>query len=186
MERVLEDRKLIWQAKRGQEQAFARIYQKYLDLMLTVGMSLLGDVNSAEDVVQEVFVQFAQSLDSFQLSGSLKAFLATCVANRARNLMRQGHRRTKAVSGMEPGCSTSHDPVDVMIKDESLKDLQGALSLLPPEQREIVVLKTQAGLSFRALAHELNMSLGTVQSRYRYGIERLRTLLDGEVNNETP
>jgi DNA-directed RNA polymerase specialized sigma24 family protein len=49
-----------------------------------------------------------------------------------------------------------------------------------------VTLKTQAGLSFRVLAHELDMSLGTVQSRYRYGIERLRTLLDGEVNNETP
>lgn len=182
---MLEDRILIWQAKRGHEQAFARIYQKYLRLMLTVGMSLLGDVNSAEDVVQEVFIQFARSLDRFELSGSLKAFLATCVANRSRNLMRQGYRRIKAVSGREPTSSTSHDPVDMMIEDESLKDLQRALSLLPPEQREIVVLKTQAGLSFRALALELNMSLGTVQSRYRYGIERLRTLLNGEVNDET-
>jgi RNA polymerase sigma-70 factor (ECF subfamily) len=179
---MLEDRLLIWKAKRGNEQAFDRIYRKYLDIMLTVAMSLLGDVNSAEDVVQDVFVRFAESLPGFELRGSLKAFLATCVANRSRNLMRQTSRKANAVARLEKASSTGiGSPLDLVLKHESLSCLQDALSTLPPEQREILILKTQGGLSFRALARELNLSLGTVQSRYRYGLDRLRSLMNGEV-----
>lgn len=177
-----EDRLLIWQARRGSERAFARIYQKYLDTMLTVAMSLLGNASSAEDVVQDVFVSFAESLPGFQLQGSLKAFLATCVANRSRNLMRQISRQANTAAKLEDlGSTGTSNPLDLVLKQESLSCLQGALIQLPPEQREILILKTQGGLSFRALARELNMSLGTVQSRYRYGLDRLRTLMNGEV-----
>jgi len=179
---MVEDRLLIWQARRGSEWAFDRIYRKYLDIMLTVAMSLLGNASSAEDVVQDVFVGFAESLPGFELRGSLKAFLATCVANRSRNLMRQMSRQAKTVAKLEnPGSTGTGGPLDLVLKQESLSRLQDALSTLPPEQREILVLKTQGRLSFRALARELNMSLGTVQSRYRYGLDRLRTLMNGEV-----
>jgi RNA polymerase sigma factor (sigma-70 family) len=150
--------------------------------MLTVAMSLLGDVNSAEDVVQDVFVRFAESLSGFELRGSLKAFLATCVANRSRNLMRQTSRQANTVARFEnTGSTSTGSPLDLVLKHESLSRLQGALLTLPPEQREILILKTQGGLSFRALARELNLSLGTVQSRYRYGLDRLRSLMNGEV-----
>jgi len=179
---MLEDRFLIWQAKRGHEQAFDRIYRKYLDTMLSVAMSLLGNANTAEDAVQDVFVSFAESLPGFELRGSLKAFLATCVANRSRNLMRQNSRQANVAVKLEkPGSTDTANPLDLVLKHESLNCLQDALLTLPPEQREILILKTQGGLSFRALARELSLSLGTVQSRYRYGLDRLRTLLNGEV-----
>ena len=76
---LAEDRVLIWRSKRGDQRAFDRIYDKYLDTMLTVALSLLGDMSEAEDTVQDVFVKFVETLDGFQLRGSLKAFLVTCV-----------------------------------------------------------------------------------------------------------
>ena len=180
---MLEDRLLIWQARRGNERAFGRIYRKYLDTMLTVAMGLLGSASAAEDAVQDVFVQFAESLADFQLHGNLKAFLATCVANRSRNLMRQMNRQVHKVAKLEHPGSTAGtaNPLDLVLKQESLSCLQDALIQLPAEQREILILKTQGGLSFRALAREMNLSLGTVQSRYRYGLNRLRTIMNGEV-----
>jgi len=179
----LEDRILVWELKRGRVWAFDRIYAKYLDTLLTVAMGLLGDAQLAEDVVQDVLTQFVESIGGFHLRGSLKGFLATCVANRARNLRRQRYRQGQTTIQMEDTPAQGKDPenpVDVLIRDEGVHYLYQALLQLPPEQREIIVLKTRGGMSFRALAHELDISLGTVQSRYRYGMERLRVLLDKE------
>jgi len=180
---MLEDRILVWELKRGRAWAFDRIYAKYLDTLLTVAMGLLGDAQLAEDVVQDVLTQFVESVGSFHLKGSLKGFLATCVANRARNLRRQRYRQEQTTIQMEDTSAQGkdpEDPVDVLIRDEGVHRLHQALLQLPPEQREIIVLKTRGGMSFRALAHELDISLGTVQSRYRYGMERLRVLLEKE------
>ena len=180
---MLEDRILVWELKRGRAWAFDRIYAKYLDTLLTVAMGLLGDAQLAEDVVQDVLTQFVESIGGFHLKGSLKGFLATCVANRARNLRRQRYRQGQATIEMEdtvPQGKEPENPVDVLIRDEGLHRLHQALLELPPEQREILVLKTHGDVSFRDLARELDISLGTVQSRYRYGLERLRVLLEKE------
>jgi DNA-directed RNA polymerase specialized sigma24 family protein len=55
-----------------------------------------------------------------------------------------------------------------------------ALARLPCEQREVITLRIHAGLTFRAMARALKVSLGTVQSRYRYGINNLKAALNGE------
>jgi RNA polymerase sigma-70 factor (ECF subfamily) len=180
---MLEDRILVWELKRGRAWALDRIYAKYLGTLLTVAMGLLGDPQLAEDVVQEVLIQFVESVGGFHLKGSLKGFLATCVANRARNLRRQRYRQEQATLRIEDTPLQGKDPegpVDVLIRDEKVRSLYQALLQLPPEQREIIVLKTRGGMSFKALALELDISLGTVQSRYRYGMERLRVLLEKE------
>lgn len=176
---MLEDRLLIWKSKRGDKRAFDVLYVKYVDSLLTVAMSLLGNASEAEEVVQDVFSSFVESLGSFELRGSLKGFLATCVANRSRDRLRT-RKRPKPLERAAPQNSAS-EPLDLIIRNEQVCRLQQAVRELPCEQREVIVLKIHGGLSFRAMARELGISLGTVQSRYRYGIDRLRALLDGEV-----
>lgn len=102
---MLEDRLLSWRFKHGSQDALARIYEKYLRYLLTLATALLGDLSSAEDVVHDFFVWFAQSGDRLRLDGTLKGYLATCVANRARDVMRQRSRQSAALG--EAG-DTSH------------------------------------------------------------------------------
>ena len=83
---MLEDKLLIRRFKRGSESAFNRIYKKYKNYLLTLATALLYDVSAAEDVVHDVFVSFAKSMEDFELTGSLKRYLAVCVTNRARNI----------------------------------------------------------------------------------------------------
>lgn len=175
---MLNDRILIRQAKRGERRAFDRIYEKYRDALLTVAMNLLADPELAQDVVQDVFVKFVESLDGFQLCGRLKGYLATCVANRARDRLREMARGDRVEQDQRDPLQVR--PLDVAIQNEQLDRLAKALAQLPFEQREVIALKIHGGLSFRAIARRQRICLGTVQSRYRYGLDRLRAQLNGK------
>lgn len=73
---MIEDRFLVWRFNRGDTAAMCRIYQKYRDGLLKVAAALLSDKSAVEDVLHDVFVEFAQSTGRFQLKGSLKGYLA--------------------------------------------------------------------------------------------------------------
>ena len=180
---MLEDRILIWKAKRGDRQAFEAIYRKYLDHLLTVAVHLLRDPGLAQDAVQEVFVKLIESLDTFELRGSLKSFLSCCVANRCRDMLRQRVRRPSVALNEHVAADGSPPPLALLIRDEQdLKLLEG-LAGLPEEQREAIVLRHHGGIRFRKIAEAQVATTKTVQSRYHYGMTKLRTLLNGEGSN---
>jgi len=176
---MLEDHILLYRSRRGDRQAFDRLYEKHLDALLTVAMSLLGHAGDAEDVVQEVFTSFVASLATFRLRGSLRGYLAICVANKCRDLLR---RRGRGPAGVEPPARTVDDPepLALAIRAEEVLRMEQALGRLPYEQREVIALHIHGGLTFRAVARALQVPLGTVQSRYRYALNSLKTALDGE------
>jgi RNA polymerase sigma factor (sigma-70 family) len=177
---MFDDQLLKWKFKRGSDEALTLIYEKYLDSMLTLALGLLHDTAAAEDVVQDAFVAFAQSRRNFQIWGSLSGYLATSVVNRVRDYRRQRHRHAGRdaelrVSAEPPG------PERAVILTEQAKLLADAVAELPQEQREVVLLRLKADMKFRDIAKLQQTSINTVLSRYRYGLERLRSLLDGEV-----
>ena len=86
---MLEDELLKLRFLCGSSRALAQIYRKYADWLLTLAIALLRDVNTAEDVIHDVFVKFAGANSSFRLKGSLRSYLATCVVNRARDVLRR-------------------------------------------------------------------------------------------------
>lgn len=90
---MIEDKLLILGFKQGRREALRQIYDKYKVEMLKLAVVLLGEVHTAEDVVHDVFVKFAQSAHRFKLNGSLKSYLATSVVNRVRNCRRDNLRR---------------------------------------------------------------------------------------------
>ncbi len=175
---MLEDHILWWRSKRGSHRAFDLIYQKYVDMMLAVAMHLLGNAGDAEDVVQEVFASLVEAPQTIELYGSLKGFLAVCVANKSRDLLR---RRKLAPAGREDNVPADYDePLELVIRSEQILQLRDALRQLPYEQQEVITLHIHAGLTFRALARALQVPVGTVQSRYRYGLNNLRMELERE------
>ncbi len=177
---MLEDKLLVLKCRRGNREAMCRIYRKYKDLLLTVAIGLLHEPAEAEDVVHDVFVAFAQSAGQFRLTGSLKGYLATCVRNLALDRIRAKARRAE---GPRPVTSSpaAQDPEKDAVTTEELAQLQNAMNRLPYEQREVIVLHLKAGLRFREIARLQSVSISTSHARYRYGMDKLRSLLNGEV-----
>ena len=177
------DRLLVTRCKQGSRDALRRIYEKYRDSLLILAIALSHDVSLAEDAVHDVFVAFAQNIASFKLTGSLKAYLARCVANRVRDLMRINRSRAKALSP-EQACSVERDlnePSLLIACNEELRLLSSALAELPHEQREVIALHIHGQMRFRVIAKSLGISVNTVKGRYKYGIQKLRSILNGEI-----
>jgi RNA polymerase sigma-70 factor (ECF subfamily) len=147
-----------------------------------LAISLLNEADIAEDVVQDVFASFIRNCRQFRLTGSLKSYLATCVANRARNKNRSYQRRYNPRRDQaDPLISDSNRPDRWIICSEEFRRLNKALAQLPYDQRETVLLRTQSGMKFRQIAKLQNVPIKTAQSRYRIGLDKLRSLLNSEV-----
>ncbi|MHC4229372.1 MAG: RNA polymerase sigma factor, partial [Planctomycetota bacterium] len=146
---MLEDTVLIWKFKCGSSDALRRIYQKYKKDLLRLATILLNDVNDAEDIVHDVFVSFAQSGETLKLSGNLRSYLLTCVANRARNKNRANqHRQTVGLDEAEVVVSDTKRPDQWLICSEELRKWSDTMARLPYEQREVVILHLRAGMKF--------------------------------------
>jgi RNA polymerase sigma factor (sigma-70 family) len=179
---MLEDRLLLWKLKGGSREALRRIYEKYENDLLTLAANLLGDSSAAEDVLQDVFIRFVESVHKFELKGSLKAYLAKCVANRCRDCIRKRRRQeTIAVNKAEQTVSNPNEPAQLAILSEELNRASKALRKVPCEQREAVVLRLHGNMRFRQIAKLQDVSVKTALSRYRYGLNKLRSILNGEV-----
>ena len=116
----------------------------------------------------------AENLADFELTGSLKGYLATCVANRVRDLMRRKARTTAAPGPVGSAASERDEPSRLVACNEELQIVSTALARLPEEQREVVVLRLYGQLRFRVIAQATGVSVNTVKGRYRYGIGNLR------------
>ena len=176
---MLEDKLLIWKFNRGNREALRSIYEKYKDDLVTLAAALLTDVASAEDAVHDVFVGFIESSRKFRLTGGLKSYLATCVANNARNRNKARRRHQNVEMGV--AMSEANRPDAAAIFGEELRRLSLTLQQLPYEQREVLILHSYSGMKFKAIAKQRNVSINTVQGRYRYALDKLRSMLNGEV-----
>ena len=176
---MVEDKILIWRFRRGSREALERIYRKYEGLLVTVAAGILGDPAAAEDVVHDVFLGLTQAPDKVGLDGNLRHFLAVCVANRAKDRLRS-RREGVSVDQIEFSVPEGLQPEVLASRQEELQRAWTGLTQVPDEQREVVVLHLVAGLRFRQVAANLGISINTAQSRYRYGMGKLRSLLDEE------
>lgn len=178
------DKKLIQRMKNGDKDALRTLYIRHKDFLLTLANALLHDMSLAEDVVHDIFVNFTRNIGSFHLKGSLKSYFATCTANGARTLLRR--KKIHAANSdfeIEPQADDTPCPVEVQ---ETAEKIRTYLAALPDEQREAVVLRITAGLSFKEIAQIQNAPIPTVQGRYRYGIDKLRSFYAMEdFNHET-
>ncbi|MHC4463636.1 MAG: RNA polymerase sigma factor [Planctomycetota bacterium] len=180
---MIEDTLLVLKFKHGSSSALCRIYEKYRVYLLRLATALLHDVNVAEDVVHDVFLGFARSGDKIKLSGSLRAYLRTCVVNGARNEIRAMRVRSSVkVDEIHPVTGESNKPDHWIVCNEQSSRISNALFQIPDEQREVVVLHLLGDMKFREIAKLQTVSLKTAQSRYRYGLEKLRLQLNGELD----
>ena len=177
---MLEDKLLVWKLKHGSRDALQNIYEKYKDDLLALAIALSNDAHTAEDVVHDIFVTFAEFAKKLQLRTNLKGYLLTSIANRIRNLQAQ-QKRASGLGGIDVTELSSDTPDEIVISAEQSQRLGNAIGQLPYEQREVIILHLQSGLKFKAIAESQGVSINTIQSRYRYGLNKLQLILNGEV-----
>ncbi|MFC1765174.1 RNA polymerase sigma factor [Planctomycetota bacterium] len=178
---MLEDRLLIWKFNRGRSEVLRRIYAKYKDEMNSLACAFLYDRDAAEDVVHDVFVAFIRSCGRLRLTRNLKGYLMTCVANHVRNRNKAGQRQGVSLEPVISLDSQNLRPDQAVLFSERSQQLAEALAKLPEVQREVLLLHLYSGLSFKAIAEIQEISANTVHGRYRYGLTKLRSILNGKV-----
>jgi len=176
-----EDKRLIEELKHGDKDALCQLYEKYKDELLTIATSLLHEASAAEDVLHDVFVSFAAGIGGFELRRSLRQYLITCVVNRVRDRFRRKKYESVELDRVGPISSNSQRPEQAAILSEESQLLTDALAEIPFEQREVIILRLQGGMKFREIGAVQGVPVSTVQGRYHYGLDKLRSVMNGEV-----
>jgi RNA polymerase sigma-70 factor (ECF subfamily) len=173
---------LVWKLRNGREDGLVRTYGKYKNYLLKIAYALLDDAQQVEDAVQDVFVALAETSHRLRLDGNLRGYLVRCLINRVQNMQKASNSRPALpLSEVKEPCSDEDSPDQWIILDDEHRRAHSALGRLPESQRVVIALHVHGGLRFKQIARLQKTSINTVQSRYRYGLEKLRFLLNGEV-----
>ena len=178
---MLEDYRLIWKLKNADTEALRQIYAKYKDRMYTISFALLNDLAAAEDVLRDVFVTFAGDATRFHFYGSVKEYLAGCVIKKSGDMLVSDMYKVVEVKRTKGKSSEGSDGASIVPGHDETETMMDALFKIPLPQREVITLHIHGGLTFREIARVQQVSVNTSQARYRYGLEKLRSVLDGQV-----
>lgn len=181
---AFNEKKLIRQFNQGSKEALCQIYQHIKNDLYCLAVSLLNDSSAAEDAVHDVFVSFARQAGNFTFQGKLKSYLCTCIVNRTRDMLRHKSRKDTSPQNDHPFLLTELSPDQYVIETEDFIQLHKALSKIPPEQREIILMHLHHNMTFKEIACAQGVSINTVNSRYRYGLNKLSFYVK-ETQNET-
>jgi RNA polymerase sigma-70 factor (ECF subfamily) len=174
------DDELLRRIARREEAALDVLYTRYRALAFSVALRVVGDGARAEDVVQDAFLSVWRKAGTYRPGrGSVRTWLSSIVRNRAIDIVRATRERTvhedeELLLGIHDPAPAVFDQVAASLDGEMTRD---ALQQLPVEQRHAIALAFFDGLSHSEIASQTGLPLGTVKSRVRLGIQRMRESL---------
>jgi len=171
---------LIRQVANQDRDAFSQLYDRFSTLVFTLVMRMLRVRSDAEDLLQEVFVQVWRQAQSYSAErGSPEAWIINIARSRAIDKIRSIRRMEKSfVLTDDPARAESSDNVESSVAEsEARMAMNSALANLPETQRRVLELAYFDGLTQTEIANRLAEPLGTVKTRMRTGIQRLRDML---------
>jgi RNA polymerase sigma-70 factor (ECF subfamily) len=167
---------------RGDQQAMGELYDLTSGLIHGVTLRILENAHDAEEVVLDVYMKAWRNASSYSdQRGSVTAWLVMMARSVAidRIRSRNAQPRTLDLGGLEAPLqvATTATPEETTAQNQWRRRIQSAMGELPLEQREALMLAFFGGLSHAELADRLQLPLGTIKTRIRLGLRRLRTLL---------
>ena len=172
----------------GHERAFRYLVERYQAHIVRTVTGMLGQSSDVDDTVQEVFVRFHSALASFRGQSSIKTFLTRIAINRCLDVIRSRKRRflvpwdSKQTENIESELPT---PETLAIRTDEMVRLRKAINTLSPRHKAVVVLRLIDGLSTTETADVLQVPYGTVLSRLKRALARLRETI-GESSRNAP
>ena len=173
---------LIRGAASGDEQALASLYEATSRTIYGLLLRILADASAAEEVLLDVYEQvWRQAAQYSRERGSPLAWLTTIARSRAIDRLRRGRREQQHTEPLDGAAASAHsvesDAEEYVRAGEVRAVVRAALDSLAPEQREVIELAYYGGMSHSEIAAARGIPLGTVKTRTRLGLMRLREML---------
>jgi len=177
----------IRQAAGGDIKAFESIYKTSSPLVYTIAQRISGSTYDAEDITQAVFLTIHKKLNQFRFESSFKTWIYRVTLNTAFNHMRQKQReeqRMKTFKAELPQREKGYSVGDPII-DKDQQDLAASLlNELNPDQKAVLVLRSQEGLSYQEIAELLKININTVRTRIKRAREKLLAKKSEVIGND--
>ncbi|WP_315084237.1 RNA polymerase sigma-70 factor [Bacteroides heparinolyticus] len=158
--------------------AFTEIYHRYHKLLYVMSYRYLMDTEMAKDAVQHVFTRFWEYRTELRVGVSLKNYLVTMTRNHILNVIRN---ENNAVAKNYEMAQDAPEYEDILVESLEKKELMSlfykALEMLPPQKRDICLMKVQEELSNQEIADRLQLSINTIKTHYSEALKLLRIYL---------
>ena len=173
------DEELVRRFGDGDESAFEELVGRFGDGLLALGLRLLGNREEALEIRQMAFVTTYRKAGTFEGRARFSTWLHRVALNLCRDRLRERARAAGRTATETPGELESEAPAPEIVaaRGERARSVAAAVLALPPDEREVVVLRHYHDLSFPAIAEILGAPVTTVKSRMTRGLERLRPRL---------
>ncbi|MGH2399280.1 MAG: sigma-70 family RNA polymerase sigma factor [bacterium] len=187
----LDDAELMHRLAYRDLVAFRALYDRYGNLVYSAALRVVRDAQIAEDMVQEIFLRIWRKPESYVAQrGRFVTWLTSVTRNRAVDEVRSRGRRFRHETASpeeqerELPASDQNDPALTAELSDQRRLILAALTQIPAEQREIIELAYFGGLTQQEIAERLSQPLGTVKTRIRLGMQKLRAALTPELKWE--
>lgn len=180
----LPDLDLFNALRNGQVQALSLLYDRYARLVYSLAFKILANAEEAEDVMQDIFLTLWQRNTYNPSRGSLSSFLTTMTRSRAIDKLRSRGTRYRSLqrwAGMNRSETQTATPLEQVSMGERAQLILAALEQLPSNERQVLEIGYYEGLSQSEIAKRLEIPLGTVKTRSRQGLLKLRQALQDHV-----
>ena len=174
------DTELFDLVKEGDVTAFAEIYNRYWALLYKHAYRLIKDQDLAQDVVQEVFVNLWDKINTIDLQFSISSYLYTAVRNKVLNLIQRDKVKNNYIESFANFVACSEAITDYRLRERLLKEkIEKEVAALPSKMRQVFEMSRIQNMSHKQIAEELNLSDKTVKKQMSNAIKILRLKLGG-------
>jgi RNA polymerase sigma-70 factor, ECF subfamily len=183
---MVEPTNLLKKIAEGDRTALSQLYDRYSRLIYAIAWKSLNSVEDCEEVVLEVFAQVWRIADRYDPEkGSPEQWIFTLarsrILDRLRKIQRLNKVNTAIASEKEIAFPTiSVDPLEAVEMVERQQQVLAALAKIPPEQRQVIEMAYYQGLTHTEIAAATGLSLGTVKTRLRLGLSKLKVAFETE------
>lgn len=171
------DAELLARWKGGDQRAATMLVERHAEALARFAASC-GAREEIDELVQDTFVRAFASLDGFRGESSFRTWLFTIERRLLLDRRRAEKRRPPSQEIMEEDAATEYDALDGMMAGESEARVRGAIARLTPTQREVFVLRTTEGLSYREIAETVGSTEGAARVHYHNAMRTIKELLD--------
>lgn len=171
----MNEQDLIRKVQSGDDDAMNSLISGYYQSIFAFYYKNTGNYDQSKDLTQEVFIKMVTNISKYRPKTPFKNWLFTIASNHLKNYYRTLSRRPKCAELTEEYAEADR----ALIKVAEENDLKAALALLPPEQKEAVILRYYHDFSIKNISIITGAKEPTVKARIRYGLEKLKTELEG-------
>lgn len=180
-ERLVEtERDIVVRWKTGDRRAFGALVQRYMSDAYLTALGFVGNPEDARDLSQDAFVKAYRARGSFDPDRPFFPWFYRILRNHCLNFIQRVRRSTEPLQhddADERFADSTPSPLEALEREERIAMLHQAVEKLSPEHREVIVLKSFRGYSYREIADVLDIPMGTVMSRLYYARQALKEIL---------